>query len=195
MIAHRYQRLFSCASDRAVKRSMLIATFFLCVLVSACQTKRPATQEVVGRSAVTVAPKALQGLESPSTQRASIPTSPVEQALPALPPKPPTLAEQVALRLRTAFAINLEHSNALRVEGSPRSADSPSLFEEAIILGKLRAILKSSAAVGSSASVSFQGGTATVFLPASTNSGTASVLIAKMLSLEGVNELRVDFGK
>jgi len=99
------------------------------------------------------------------------------------------------MRLGSSFAVKPEGSDALRIEKAPVGAAAPSLFEEAIILGKLRAILKSSAPAGSNSSVSFQAGMAAVSLPQSINSGTASVLIAKMLSLDGVNELRADFGR
>jgi hypothetical protein len=121
---------------------------------------------------------------------------PAEKPRTALPPpRTQTLAEQVAMRLGSSFAVKPEGSDALRIEKAPVGAAAPSLFEEAIILGKLRAILKSSAPAGSNSSVSFQAGMAAVSLPQSINSGTASVLIAKMLSLDGVNELRADFGR
>ncbi|MFM8830866.1 MAG: hypothetical protein ACKOHM_07670 [Spartobacteria bacterium] len=82
---------------------------------------------------------------------------------------------------------------SIRVRKSSAQAAAPSLFEEAIILGKLRAFLKSSTASGNQ-SVTFQNGTAVVSFSPRINSGAASVLIAKMLSLDGVNEVRAGFG-
>ena len=95
--------------------------------------------------------------------------------------------------MRSSFEVAEIDGDSIRVRKSTAETVAPSLFEEAIILGKLRAFLKSS---NSSAkqSVSFHNGTATVSLSPKINSGTASVLIAKMLSLDGVNEVRAGFG-
>jgi hypothetical protein len=99
---------------------------------------------------------------------------------------------QVSERLRSSFEVADVDGESIRVRKSSAQAAAPSLFEEAIILGKLRAFLKSS---NSSAkqSVTFRNGTATVSLSPKINSGTASVLIAKMLLLDGVNEVRAGF--
>jgi hypothetical protein len=95
--------------------------------------------------------------------------------------------------LRSSFEVADIDGESIRVRKSSAQAAVPSLFEEAIILGKLRAFLKSSTA-SANQSVTFHNGTATVSLSPKINSGTASVLIAKMLSLDGVNEVRAGFG-
>jgi hypothetical protein len=99
---------------------------------------------------------------------------------------------QVSERLHSSFAVTDIDGKSIRVRKSTAETAAPSLFEEAIILGKLRAFLKSSSA-SENQSVSFHNGTATVSLSPKINSGTASVLIAKMLSLDGVNGVRADF--
>jgi hypothetical protein len=95
--------------------------------------------------------------------------------------------------LRSSFEVADIDGKSIRVRKSTAGTVAPSLFEEAIILGKLRAFLKSSPS-SANHSVSFHNGTATMSLSPKMNSGTASVLIAKMLSLDGVNEVRVGFG-
>jgi len=95
--------------------------------------------------------------------------------------------------LRSSFEVADIGDESIRVRKSSAQAAPPSLFEEAIILGKLRAFLKSSNASGNQ-SVTFQNGTAVVSFSPRIKSGAASVLIAKMLSLDGVNEVRAGFG-
>ncbi len=110
---------------------------------------------------------------------------------------PPTQSQpltlQIGERLRSSFEVTDIDGESIRVRKSSAQAAAPSLFEEAIILGKLRAFLKSSTA-SANQSVTFHNGTATVSFSPKINSGTASVLIAKMLSLDGVNEVRAGFG-
>jgi hypothetical protein len=113
----------------------------------------------------------------------------------ALTPKAETITEQVGARLRSSFDVKIEGADTLWIRKASDSTSMPSLFEEAIILGKLRAFLKSATATDPNASVSFHNGQATLTLPSTIKSGTASVLIAKMLSLDGVNVVRSVFGK
>jgi len=113
----------------------------------------------------------------------------------ALTPKAETITEQVGARLRSSFDVEIEGADTLLVGKASASSEMPSLFEESIILAKLRAFLKSSTATAPNTSVSFHNGQATLTLPPTINSGSASVLIAKMLSLDGVNVVRAVFGK
>jgi hypothetical protein len=122
----------------------------------------------------------------------SVPSARQEQPGSVLPPQPQPLSTQVGERLRSSFEVADIDGESIRVRKSSAQSAVPSLFEEAIILGKLRAFLKSSTA-SENQSVSFHNGTATVSLSPKINSGTASVLIAKMLSLDGVNEVRAGF--
>ena len=197
MIAYRLQRFYACASSCSKKTGLLISQCFICLaLLTACQAKRAVSKEERPVAQPAIAHKPVETVISTSTRKPSTPPAPTEKNRPALPPpRSQTLAEQVSRQLESSFAVKPEGSDALRVEKATAGASAPSLFEEAIILGKLRAILNSSAPAGANASVSFQAGKAAVSLPQSINSGTASVLIAKMLSLDGVNELRADFGR
>jgi len=166
------------------------------VLLTACQTKT----EVVKEAAVTPRPAAairqVEAVKSPSTRQHEALSAPIEKPRPAtIPARSLPIAEQVAMKLGSSFAVKPDGLNAIEIEKAPATASQPSLFEEAILLGKLRAILKSSTPAESNASVAFQAGKASLTLPPSLSSGAASVLIAKMLSLDGVNELRADFSR
>jgi len=197
MIAYRFQRFYACASLCSKKTGLLISPCLVSLaLLTACQTKTAVSREERPVAQPAIAHKPLEIVKSTSTRKPSTPPAPTEKTHPALPsPRSQTLAEQVSIRLGSSFAVKPEGSDALWIEKATAGVAAPSLFEEAIILGKLRAILNSSAPAGANASVSFQAGKAAVSLPQSINSGTASVLIAKMLSLDGVNELRADFGR
>jgi hypothetical protein len=109
-----------------------------------------------------------------------------------LPPQSQPLSAQVGERLRSSFEVADIDGESIRVRKSSAQSAAPSLFEEAIILGKLRSFLKLAAAPANQ-TVTFHNGTATVSFSPKINSGTASVLIAKMLSLDGVNEVRAGF--
>jgi hypothetical protein len=129
----------------------------------------------------------------PRTPKPTVPSAQQEQPDSVLPPRPQAVSAQVGERLRSSFEVADIDGESIRVRKSTAQAATPSLFEEAIILGKLRSFLKLSSA-SAKQSVTFHNGTATVSLSPKINSGTASVLIAKMLSLDGVNEVRAGFG-
>ena len=102
------------------------------------------------------------------------------------------LQEQVGNRLRTTFEVTREGSDVLFIQKSTKPALPVSLFEESIILGKVRACLHEASLHTPS---SFHNGTASIAFPSSVKSGTASVLIAKILGLDGVESVRSTFEK
>jgi hypothetical protein len=102
------------------------------------------------------------------------------------------LQEQVGNRLRTTFEVTREESDVLFIQKSTKPALPMSLFEESIILGKVRACLQEASLHTPS---SFHNGTASIAFPSSFKSGTASVLIAKILGLDGVESVRSTFEK
>jgi hypothetical protein len=161
-------------------------------LLSACQTKKvvqaPSETTITGVS--TAGSSARQVVTR--TPKPTVPPARQEQPDSVLPPRPQPLSTQVGERLRSSFEVTDIDGKSIRVGKSTAKTAAPSLFEEAIILGKLRAFLKSSTA-SANQSVTFHNGTATVSFSPKINSGTASVLIAKMLSLDGVNEVRASF--
>ncbi len=194
MRAHRFKR-----STAPAFRWLRMTGFFtirslICIgLLSACQTKRvvkaPSEAAITGVS--TAGSSARQVV--PRTPKPTVPSARQEQPDSVLPPRPQAVSTQVGERLRSSFEVADIDGESIRVRKSSAQAAAPSLFEEAIILGKLRAFLKSSTS-SANQSVTFHNGTATVSLSPKINSGTASVLIAKMLSLDGVNEVRAGFG-
>lgn len=191
MRAHRFERSPAPALRLLRMTSHLIVRPLVCIgLLSACQTKKQ-PQAPTGVAVTGVATPGSQ--TSSAAPRIPKPTAPpARQEQSVLPPQSLPLSAQVAERLRSSFEVaDLEGEN-IRARKSSAQASAPSLFEEAIILGKLRAFLKTSTA-SANQSVTFHNGTATLSLSPGINSGTASVLIAKMLSLDGVNEVRASF--
>ena len=193
MKAYRFER-----STAPAFRWLRITGFFtirslICIgLLSACQTTKvvqaPSETAITG---VSTAGSSVRHVV-PRTPKATVPSAQQEQPDSVLPLRPQAVSAQVGERLRSSFEVAEIDSENIRVRKSSAQAAVPSLFEEAIILGKLRAFLKSSTA-SANQSVTFHNGTATVSLSPKINSGTASVLIAKMLSLDGVNEVRAGF--
>lgn len=196
MKAYRSKRSFFGVSTCLSRKGLAIFQSVLCLVVpSACQTGRVLEQKsATGSPEVAIAEKAgqasaMRAPRTPTPSRAVVKPQPASMR----PPQPETVSTQVATRLGTTFGVTGLPNEALLVRKSSIRSTKPSLFEEAIILTKLRAFLKSTATATTPPSVTFQNGTAAVDLPPTINSGTASVLIAKMLSLEGVNEVRAGF--
>jgi hypothetical protein len=96
----------------------------------------------------------------------------------------------VSEKLVASFEVVNDAPNSLRVskKNSPPSP-APSLFEESILLGKIRGVLSPSA----SRPATFKNGVANVTIPSTAAPGTAALAIAKILALDGVNEVRADF--
>ncbi|MFM8365347.1 MAG: hypothetical protein ACKOAS_09380 [Verrucomicrobiota bacterium] len=86
-----------------------------------------------------------------------------------------------------------ESPDSLRVskKNSP-PAPTPSLFEESILLGKIRGVF-APAASRSARPASLKNGVASLTIAPSTPPGTAALAIAKILALDGVNEVRAVF--
>jgi hypothetical protein len=194
MIAYRFQRFYACVLFCYKKASFLLGQSLVCfVLLTACQTKRAVSKEASAEPRPAIAQKSVESVKSTSSRKPGGAPAPTEKTRPALPPAPPqTLEEQVSEHLRSSFEVTDIDGKSMRVGKSTAKTAAPSLFEEAIILGKLRSFLKLAAAPANQ-TVTFHNGTATVSFPPKINSGTASVLIAKMLSLDGVNEVRAGF--
>lgn len=184
--------------DLIRKTSPALIRCILCIgLLSACHTKWEAKPRAATTVGVTTTAKQEKPQAIAAKSKAKVP--PTQTAATTLdselPAKPQTLSEQVGNRLSASFEVKTLDRGTLQIVKSAAGKSSASLFEEAIILGKLRAFLKSSALASMSSSVIFHTGVATVNLSREMTSGSASVLIAEMLSLDGVNEVRVIFTK
>jgi len=196
MKACRSKRSYFVVSTCISRKGLAIFQSVLCLLVpSACQTGRvPEQKSVAGPPEMAIAEKAgqasaMRAPHTPTASRAVVKPQPASMR----PPPLETVSTQVATRLGTTFGVTSLPNEALLVRKSSIRSTRPSLFEEAIILTKLRAFLKSTATAATPPPVIFHNGTAAVDLPPTINPGTASVLIAKMLSLDGVNEVSVGF--
>ncbi len=174
------------------KRLVLILSIgFLC----ACQAKRESGVPVATAAGVTATEyqKKTERVVGKSKTRASEKTLAVLDS--KIPAKTQTLSDQIGARLQASFDVKILDKDTLQVSKSSAQKSSASLFEEAIIVGKLRSFLKSAVTANTQQSVTFHAGVATVNFLEAVNPGSVSVLIAKMLSLDGVNEVRAIFAE
>jgi hypothetical protein len=152
-------------------------------------------------------------MDKPSTAIAFLPTAPRPTPAPSAPPPPPRQTSpapesltpprprsghsaEVAGKLDSAFVVESIGQDFLLVSKKTSApARTPSLFEQSILLGKIRGTLTSasprSAQLAQSASL--KNGLATISIPSSTPAGTAAVAIAKILALDGVTSVRANF--
>jgi type IV secretory pathway VirB10-like protein len=193
MRAYRFKRSPAPAFQWLRKAGLLTAKTFVCLgLLSACQTKKESqTPTETAITGVSTAGSSVRQVVA-RAPKPTVPSARQEQPGSVLPPQPQPLSTQVGERLRSSFEVADIDGESIRVRKSTAETAAPSLFEEAIILGKLRSFLKLAAAPANQ-TVTFHNGTAAVSFSPKINSGTASVLIAKMLSLDGVNEVCAGF--
>ena len=170
------------------------------LLVSGCATRKAATsaqaqvKPVAATAAALVVPTAspAPSLRKPPTLQS---TSPAPESLTPPRPRSPHSA-QVAGKLDSAFVVESPEPDSLLVsKKNSAAARTPSLFEQSILLGKIRGTLTSSSPRSAhlAQSASLKNGLATISIPSSTPAGTAAVAIAKILALDGVTTVRADF--
>jgi hypothetical protein len=195
-----YHFVGSLASEPVLlsKTFLTLVRCIVCMgLLSACQTKREF--KVPDTVAAVKTTTADQRKPQTVTSKPKSEVLFVETSVTTLDSKPPaspqTLSEQVGKILLASFEVKTLDKRTLRVLKAPAAKSSTSLFEESIILGRLRSFLKSSTTATTAPSVVFYSGVATVKFSGEINSASASVLIAKMLSVNGVNEVRAVFAK
>lgn len=164
------------------------ASLFVSVVLvfSGCATRQPIT--------VTTEPAAVVKTPVPASKTTPIvpKSSPAPSLVPVSQPPPITadITTAVARNLGPGFSILSRTPTALRVARIPLSTrPAPSLFEESILLGKIRAALKTSAA----SKASFKNGAARISLPDDTEPATAAAILEKLFSIDGVNEVRANF--
>lgn len=195
-----YHFVGSLASEPTLlsKNRYVFIPCIVCIgLLSACQTKRDSMAPAAIAAGIATTADQRKPQASATMPKAKVaPTKTAATALDSKPPaRPQTLSEQVGTRLRASFEVKTLDRATLQVLKPSAGRSSTSLFEEAIILGRLRSFLKSSATANTHSSVIFHEGVAAVSFSGEINSASASVLIEKMLSLDGVNEVRAVFAK
>ena len=119
-------------------------------------------------------------------------SSPAPSSELAHPPTPTTadITTAVAQNLGPGFSVLSISPTSLRVAEIPLSTrPAPSLFEESILLGKIRAALKTSPA----SQISFKNGAASISLPGDIAPASGAAIIEKLFSIDGVNEVRANF--
>jgi len=143
-------------------------------------------------------PSIASALPVPITPVEPNPALVIEQPSPArssaVPPKSrPSNLAVVSEKLSTSFDVVPESPDSLRVsKKNPAPVAAPSLFEESILLGKIRGVL-APASSRSSRPASFKNGVASFTIAPNTSPGAAALAIAKILALDGVNEVRAVF--
>ena len=173
-----------------------VAALDVLLLLSACAGKKPARISAARTAAQTAGIPATSA--PPANIAAVLPPSskPLSQApRPPSPGRPKPAAGstigEVAAKLSTSFVVAETAAGTLRITRGPAgAAQRPALFEEAIILGRIRAALQSESLDAPGSSASFKAGIATIRFGPTVESGPAAVAIAKVLALTGV--LRVD---
>lgn len=94
------------------------------------------------------------------------------------------------------YDLTTRGPNSIRIAKRTKSPQpARSLFEESILLGKIRATLKSGTAASNAPAPksTFKDGTATISFPAGFQPDSAAPVIAKCLSIEGVETVQVVF--
>jgi hypothetical protein len=175
---------------------------FVCVavLLSGCATRQacitPLDSPVAATTKAASATRDVLPTSQPSTE--SLPTGSRPPVFP-VSPRPPSESQKTSLAaefLRKDFEVSLLGSSSLRVSPKNRTARRlPALFEESILLGKIRAVLQSANPPSrrTASSASFQGGIATISFDRDIAPKTAAAAVSRMISLDGVNEVRANF--
>ena len=171
-------------SGTAALAALLFVSFVL--FLSGCASRQPST--VRTEPAAIVKAPAPPSKTTPHVPKSSPSPSPV--FVPHPTPNTADITTAVAQNLGPGFSVLSISPTSLRVAEIPISTrPAPSLFEESILLGKIRAALKTSA----DSKASFKNGAAGISLPGDIAPATASALIKKLFSIDGVTEVRANF--
>jgi hypothetical protein len=170
--------------------------------MAACATRpSPGPDRSLGKPAATsaishpAAPTSSLPAPAPAKNTPSELPSPNQANL--TPPQPLTSpSARFAEKLGSTFQIvSIDSESLLVSKKNSTPARTSSLFEESILLGKIRSALTSTAPHSAplAKSASLKNGLATVPISPSTPPGTAAVTIAKILALDGITAARVKF--
>lgn len=214
VFGHNHTRLMPTMSSRFRKeipmlqiRSRMRLVFFLhlgilsALVLCSCQTARTIPIGAVSAPAKAVTSKPAATKQTPANPVNSVPikTPPAESTSTAGVLVVPSLLNQVAARLKPVYSTTTICSypctEILRIVKPTSRQTQSSLFEESIILAKLRGLLDSGPAPARNANLTFQNGSAALNLPDSIQPGPAADLIKKMLSIEGVNAMELSFAR
>ncbi len=173
---------------------------FVALLLTGCATKQAPIAPVDAPMASTIqvasTPREVATPARPSSDSLPTASRPSASQASARRSSESRAASLTAEFLRKDFEVSLLGSNSLRVSPKNRASRRlPSLFEESILLGKIRAALLSTnpASRRTASSASFQRGTATIFFDRDVTPETAATAVSRMISLDGVNEVRATF--
>lgn len=181
MLTEVFQRARSGTASLA---ALLVVSFVL--VFSGCATRQPST--------VTTESPVIVKTPTPPPKTTPLAPKPSPSPGPALVPQPTPITADittaVAQNLGPGFSILSITPTSLRLAEIPLSTrPAPSLFEESILLGKIRAALKTSPA----SQISFKNGAASISLPGDIAPASGAAIIEKLFSIDGVNEVRANF--
>lgn len=154
------------------------------------------TQGPCGREAInTLPPQAARRARSPAPQPSVVPKASSTGVLPpASRQRMPSAREEVAARLASSFAVAVAQPDTLLIRRADRAPFPPTaLFEEAILLGQIRGILDAATLKTAASTATFHKGSAAMGFPPAVNPGKICVVIAKILALDGINEVWARF--
>jgi outer membrane biosynthesis protein TonB len=191
--------------------SLVAIVFASCATVPEQPASAPSDQPPAEAVAETPPPKTTSSPQptpapprpqtTPRQAPARPPTPPPVRATPTPTPKPTATPQRsqtdlVALRLAQSFRVLRSGRSTIivRPKSPPgEAATSPSLFEKAIILGKIRGVLNTSIPNTPDATANYHQGAATIDFPPAISPGAASTAVERTLAIDGVNEVTATF--
>ena len=145
-------------------------------------------------SAVSPAPPAVARIAKPPPRTRSVPRTPAERriTLPAAPKRELTKAEQIIVSVREGYLTESGRGTLVFSKSKRIDAQGTGLFEDAILLGRLRRVLKETEGVPDSTLSTATVRDARAFLDINAVSGaTAAKAIDAALRTQGINSVQV----
>jgi hypothetical protein len=184
------------AGSKSTRAKMFLRMALLVLLAfPACAGNPQRTS--LERSRPAVARKASVQTSQAAAQPTPVASREARKRKEAAPNKPaPSTAMLVATQLKAAYAVSFIGKDSLNVRRLSTTADSKySLFEQAILLGKIRSSLKrslmESPAIASA--TTFQNGIVEIPFVATVLPYSAAGAVTQVLSIRGVNQINAHF--
>ena len=184
------------AGSKSTRAKMFLRMALLVSLaLPACAGNAQRTS--LDRTRPVVARKASASTSQAAAQSAPIASREAHKRKQAVPNKPaPSMATLVATQLKSAYAVSFIGKDSLNIRRLSTGADSKySLFEQAILLGKIRSSLKRSLMESPSiaSATTFQNGIVEIPFDATVLPYSAAGAVTQVLSVRGVNQINAHF--
>ena len=184
------------AGSKSTREKMFLRMALLVSLaLPACAGNAQRTS--LDRTRPAVAQKVSASTSQAATQSAPVASSEAHKRKQAVPNKPaPSMAMLVATQLKSAYAVSFIGKDSLNIRRLSTGADSKySLFEQAILLGKIRSSLKRSLMESPTiaSATTFQNGIVEIPFDATVLPYSAAGAVTQVLSVRGVNQINAHF--